>query len=178
MPIINIGSLNPVKVGAVTEVISNYNFLLPLTVNTLEVFSGISEQPKSLDETVTGAINRAENSFILCDYSFGIESGLMNVPKTKTGYMDVCVCSIYDGKFHNIGLSSAFELPRKIIEFIFEYEMDLNQAFYKANLTQNEKIGSANGAIGFLTHERVTRKDYTKQAIQMALIHLENSGLY
>ena len=178
MAVINVGSENRIKVEAVREALVHYDFLLPLTINALKVSSEVSEQPKSLEETVSGAVNRARNSFIFCNYSFGIESGLMKVPKTKTGYMDVCVCSIYDGKFHNIGLSSAFELPRKIIEFIFEYEMDLNQAFYKANLTQNEKIGSANGAIGFLTHERVTRKDYTKQAIQMALIHLENSGLY
>ena len=179
MFVINLGSLNPIKIEAVKEVISDYNFLMPFIIHPLDVFSGVSKQPKSLEETISGAINRSKNSFKNCNYSFGIESGLMKVPETKTGYMDVCVCSIYDGEFHNIGLSSAFEFPKKIIDLIFGRSMnDVNQAFYNAGLTHNEKIGASEGAIGLLTHGRVTRKDYTKQAIQMALIHLENSELY
>ena len=92
--------------------------------------------------------------------------------------MDFCACSIYDGKEHSIGLSCAFEFPKKVTEMIYEQGITANDAFYNIGLTTNKKIGSADGAIGILTKGRVTRKDYTKQAVQMALIHLENKNLY
>jgi non-canonical (house-cleaning) NTP pyrophosphatase len=40
-------------------------------------------------------------------------------------------------------------------------------------MTTNENIGSEEGAIGILTKGRMTRKEYTKQALRTALIHLE-----
>ena len=175
---INVGSKNEIKVSAVREVIVNYPFLSNTDISAIEVPSGVSEQPKSLEETIQGAINRAKGAFQDCDISFGIESGIMSVPHTKTGYMDFCACAIYDGKEHHIGLSSAFEYPIKVTKLIIEQGLDANQAFYKSGLTTNVKIGSAEGAIGMLTKGRVTRKDYTKQAILMALIHLENPDLF
>jgi len=50
----------------------------------------------------------------------------------------------------------------------------MNQAFSRAGLTNNPKLGSQEGAVGLLTKGRLTRKEYTKQAIRTALIHLEN----
>ena len=175
---INIASNNPVKVEAVKEIIRSYDFLKNAEVKGLNVDSEVSEQPKSLEETVQGAINRAKSAFNNCIYSFGIESGLMRVPQTKTGKMDFCVCAIYDGKQHHLGLSCAFEFPIKVTQMIHEFGIDANEAFYRCGLTQDKKIGYSEGTIGILTRGRMNRKDYTKQAIQMALIHLENSHLY
>jgi len=79
---INVGSQNDVKVNAVREAIRDYDFLSNADVSELEVSSEISEQPKSVDETIRGAINRARNAFQNCDYSFGLEDGLMNIPNT------------------------------------------------------------------------------------------------
>jgi len=175
---INVGSKNDIKVNAVREVIRDYDFLVNADVLSLEVSSEISDQPKSIDETILGAMNRAKNAFQNCDYSFGIEDGLINIPKTKTGYMNVCVCAIYDGQNFDIGLSPAFEYPCDVIRLVFDKGMDINQAFYKIGLTKNPKIGSAEGAIGILSNGRLLRKEYTKQAIIMALIRIENSEKY
>lgn len=175
---INVGSQNDVKVSAVREVIRDYDFLLNAEVSGLEVSSEISEQPKSLDETIRGAMNRARNAFQSCDYSFGLEDGLMNVPNTKTDYMNVCACAIYDGQNYHIGLSSAHEYPHDVTKLVFDEGLDINQAFKKTGLTENLKVGSAEGAIGILTHGRLLRKEYTKQAITTALIHVENSKLF
>ena len=175
---VNIGSRNPVKVLAVKETIQNYSIFTGSDVISLEVPSQISEQPKSLAETIQGAINRAKNSFKNCDYSFGIEDGLMRVPNTKTGFMNVCVCSIYDGSSYNLGLSSCFEYPKEVTKAVLENNIDIDKAMVKEKLTENERIGYSEGTIGFLTKGRLTRKEYTKQAVTMALIHLENKGLY
>ena len=175
---INVASINLVKVESVREVLQNYPDLKDCEVVGIETKSEVSEQPKSLEETVQGAINRAINVFNECVYSFGIESGLMLVPRTKTGSMDFCACAIYDGKDYHLGLSCAFEFPIKVTQMIHDDEIDANEAFYRLGLTFNRKIGSSEGAIGMLTKGRINRKDYTKQAIQMALIHLENRELY
>ncbi len=171
--IINIGSKNLIKVEAVREILKDYYHLKAAEVVAIESLSEVSDQPKSLEETTKGAMNRAKNSFINCDYSFGIESGLMVVPHTKTGYMDVCVCAIFDGKEYHLGLSSAWEAPKKITDFMLKEGLDMNDAAYKAGVTKNPKVGSAEGLVGIMTKGRLTRKEYTKEALRTALIHID-----
>ncbi len=175
---INIGTTNPSKVDAVKEIISDYPSLKKAQISTIDVPSGVSKQPKGLKEITTGAINRAKSSFKDCDYSFGIESGLMEVPNTKTGFMDICLCCIYDGKETHLGTSCAFELPLEMIKKVKEENLDLSEATYKLGLSKSKNIGAAERIIGILTKNRVSRKEYTKQSIQMALIQIENKELY
>ena len=99
---INVGSSNEVKVEAVKEVIKDYPILLNAEVNGVAVEPGVSKQPKSLDEIVQGAKNRATNAFYDCSYSFGIESGLIEL---SDRYMDGAVCAVYDGRDYYLGLS-------------------------------------------------------------------------
>ena len=94
-----VGSKNKAKVGAVDEIVREYPHLAHAEVIGCEVSSEISAQPMSLEEIIRGAKNRARNSFSIgenCDYGIGLESGLMDVPYTKTGHMNVCACAIYD----------------------------------------------------------------------------------
>ncbi len=175
---INIGSKNQVKVDAVKEIIKDYDILSEAEVFSLEVSSEVFKQPKSIHETVNGAKNRARNAFQNCKYSFGIESGLIKVPNTKTGYMNVCACAIYDGKDYHIGLSSAFEYPTKVTKLVFSDNLEIDEAVYKVGLTNDKRIGRSGGVIGYLTKGRLKRKEYTKQAITTALIHLENPELF
>lgn len=176
--IINVGSKNQTKVDAVKECIAGYPIFDGATIVSSPVSSGVSEQPKSLGETISGAKKRAKNAFSGCDYSVGLESGLMKVPYTKTGYMDVVACAIYDGNEFHIGLSSAFEYPLEMTRLVLEEGLEIDQAAYRTKLTDNPDVGSAEGAIGILTKGRLARKEYTKQAIITALIHIENPELY
>jgi inosine/xanthosine triphosphatase len=175
---LNIGSENNVKINAVKEAIQDYDFLSGAEVVSVEADSDVSEQPKSMNETIKGAMNRAKKVFKNCDYSFGIEDGLMKVENTKTDYMNICVCAIYDGKNFHIGFSSAYEYPAEVTKLVINEGHDINQAFYKLKLTDKKRVGSEEGAIGILTKGRLKRKEYTKQGIVMALIHLENSELF
>lgn len=175
---VTVASKNPIKVDAVRETIKDYDLLRKADVVSIEVDSGVPAQPKSLEETIYGAMNRAKNSFNGCDYSFGIEAGLMTVPWAKTGSMNVTACAIHDGTKYHIGLSSAFEFPPVVTKMIYGQGLEVDEAFFRGGLTNDPKIGSSEGAISVLTNGRLNRKDYTKQAIQMAMIHLENSKLY
>lgn len=168
-----VGSKNKIKVEAVEEVLKNYPHLREAEVLAIEAKSEVADQPKSLEETITGAMNRAKNAFDNCDYSFGLESGLMTVPNTKSGFMDVCVCAIYDGEEFHLGLSSAWEAPKMVTEHMIMGGLDMTQAALKAGYSSNPNLGAAEGLVGVVTKGRLTRKEYTKQSIVTALIHLE-----
>lgn len=167
-----IASKNPVKIEAVQEVIALYPEFCELAYESFETPSGVSNQPMSLEETVRGALNRARSIHQPGDLSFGIESGIMDVPYTKTGVLDVCVCAIWDGNQPAIGLSCAWECPEAVADAV-KRGMNLADAAVHAGLTSNPKLGAAEGLIGIMTRGRMTRKDYTKQAVITAMIHVE-----
>jgi len=170
---IKVGSTNEIKVRAVQEILQDYSHLKDAIISAVDVSSGIADQPKSLEETIRGAKNRAMGAFQDCTYSFGIESGLMAVPDTKSGFMNVCVCTIFDGNEYCLGLSSAWEPQKQVTRHMLAEGLDMNQATFKAGLTNNPNVGSVEGLIGIMTKGRLTRKEYTKEAIRTALIHLE-----
>lgn len=175
---IHVASQNPQKIAAVRELIVDYDMLAQATVDSVSVESGVSDQPKSLEETVRGAINRAKSALGDADYSFGLESGLLDVPYTKSGIMDLCVCAIYDGGEVHLGLSSAFEPPKSVIRLMHDEGMNMSDACKAAGLTEKENLGAHEGLLGILTNGRLTRLGYTKQAVTTALIHLENAHLF
>ena len=173
-----VGSKNQVKIDAVKEVVFDYPLFAGCEVVGEDPNVPVYGQPKTLQETIEGARDRSRAVFGDCKYSFGIESGLMAVPHTKTGVMDITACAIYDGKGFYLGLSSAFEYPVKVTELVLHSGLDVSQAYKALGLTANEKIGVAEGVIAHLTKGRLNRKNYTKQAIMMALTQLENPELY
>lgn len=177
---ISVGSKNSTKLAAVIDTVKLYPNLFPnAEVVGVEVNAEIYGHPKTVKETVEGAIQRAKAAFGDCNYSFGLEGGLIEVPYTKTGYMEVGACAIYNGSNIHLGLSPAFEWPVKVNEMILSGQADASQAFYKLGLTQHEKLGAVNGGIiGFLTDQKLTREDFTKYSIIMAVIQLERPKLY
>ena len=179
--IINVASKNIVKVKAVEETLQEYPAFISAHVKSVEGLSEVSPQPLSREETIRGAIHRAMNSFESCTYSIGLEGGLMETPYTKTGYLDHCVCALYDGKNEPIiGISPGFEYPPAAIELLLKNQgqMDASTAFKKLGLTNKEKIGSEEGIIGYLTKGKFNRKEYIKTALHLALIQLEFPELY
>lgn len=172
---LNVGSRNQTKIQAVKDAVALYpNLFHEPTVLGVEVNVELFGHPISLKETVEGAIKRAKNAFYCCDYSFGIEGGLMEVPYTRAGFLEVGACAVYDGKKYHIGLSPAYEWPNEVTKMILSGKSDASQAFYKHGYTRREKLGAENGGIiGHLTDGRLTREACTKYSIIMSIIHLE-----
>lgn len=175
---INIGTNNQRKVEAVEEAFKEYSEFKNAKVLRVEPSSEVSNQPRSLDETVKGAMNRARNAFLNCDLSLGLESGLLEVPHTKSGYMDICICAIYDGKDFHLGGSSVFEYPKKMIDLVFSKNYEIDQAAKESGFTDSSNIGKEQGVIGALTKGVLDRKGHCKQAVFTALIHLHNPEHY
>ena len=177
---IHVGSQNKIKIQAVREAVALYPNLFPEPeVEGIDVNVDTFGHPKNLDETVQGAIQRAKASYNGSHCSFGIEGGLMEVPHTKTGFMEVGACAIYNGKDIFLGLSPAFEWPKNVNDFILEGKGDASLAFKQFGYTHHEKLGKETGGVmGFLTGQRLTREDQTRYSIIMALIQLEKAGMY
>lgn len=174
---VGVGSKNRTKVQAVADLLESYPMFNGAEVEGVEVKVEQFGHPKSLAETVDGAIDRAKQAQESRDYGFGIESGLMEVPHTKSGYMEVAVCAIYDGKDIHMGLSQAYEWPKKVITAILA-GMDGSQAMKAAGLTQHDKLGEHEGFVGIFAKGRTNRTEYNKAAVVMALMHLENPEHY
>jgi inosine/xanthosine triphosphatase len=169
-----VGSKNQAKVQAVADIIRDYAHLTSAVVEGADVSSEISGQPKSLEETIRGARNRAKNAFNDCDFSVGIESGLMEVPYSKSGYMDVCAAIIFDGKEYHLGLSSAWEFrDPSIMEAILTSGKEMTDILLEHGLFAERSAREKGGAIGLMTKGRLERKEFTMQALRNALIHID-----
>ncbi len=176
---INVGSQNITKIESVKDAVKMYPGIFPdAEVFGVDVKIEQFGHPKNIQEVVEGAIERAKQAFDNADYSFGIESGLIGVPGSKSGFLETAACAIYDGRNIALGLSPAFEWPRKVTQLILN-GMDGSQAFKKSGLTEHEKAGSLPGGIvGILTKGRMPREDQTRYAIIMAMVQLEHPELY
>lgn len=169
-----VGSRNSVKINAVREVIDKFSQVYDYhSIEPVEADSGVSKQPLSLEETTLGAKNRAYNSFEENSYSIGVESGLMKMPLARTGYVNITVCAVYDGKEFFVGLGSGFEMPEDLTKLVVEEGLDVDEATFKVGLTTNEKCGYSEGLIGILSEGRLNRKDnHAKPAVEMAFVSL------
>ena len=168
--IIRVGSMNPVKLGAIREVMATR--FPEARFQPVAAPSEVSDQPLGLEETLRGAKNRAKNAFAECFLSVALESGLVEVPGSNTGYMNLTACAIFDGREMYLGLGPAFELPPEVTRLVVEEGLELDPAVRRAGLTDNERIGYAQGIIGILSGGRVTRMDYSRPAVSMALVRM------
>lgn len=96
---INIASKNITKINGVSEALKLYpKHFSDAVIQSVPVAVEEFGHPKNITEVMQGAVKRAKDAFKDCEYSFGIEGGLMEVPLSKTGYMEVSACAIFDGK--------------------------------------------------------------------------------
>lgn len=168
------GSKNPVKVNATRNVLERiYD---DLTVSSIDVDSEVPDQPFGLDQTVNGAVNRAKNAFSdEFDLSVGIESGLIEVPKTLTGYIDIQWCAIFDGHHITIGASSGFEYPPPVIEQVLD---GVEVGDVMDQVTGVDDLGQKKGAVSHLSHDMLNRTQNTEECVLTAMIPRINPKIY
>ncbi|MCU0642112.1 MAG: DUF84 family protein [archaeon] len=177
---IAVASGNNVKFRAVSGIFMERLGVMAHRFEQVRVKTGVSEQPKSLDEIATGAQTRARNAFGAGKYflAVGIENGIFPVESCSSGYLERAECAIYDGERFYTGHSSAFEVPRKIVRLILEKGYDMNQAVLELGLTDKQKLGREEGIIGVLTNGRIDRTKQAMQAVEMALVPYLHRELY
>ncbi|WP_456471872.1 inosine/xanthosine triphosphatase [Methanocaldococcus sp.] len=162
--VVALGSTNPVKVKATEEAFNKvFGIVKVVSVN---VDSKVSPHPIGLEETYRGALNRAKEAYkiIKCDYSVGIEAGMI---KVEDHYLDVHIAVVYDGSKETVGLSQGFEYPKYVVKEILKGKEGKEIA---EEISGIKDIGKTVGFIGYLTDNNILRKDLCRESVIMALI--------
>ncbi|ASJ06349.1 inosine/xanthosine triphosphatase [Thermococcus pacificus] len=173
---IAVGSTNPTKVLAVKEVMEM--IYGDVEVFGVEVESGVPDQPVGIEETIRGAINRARQALEKgnADMGVGIEAGIYPVPNSLTGYFDIQFCAILDREgWLTIGHGPGFEYPPYVIKRIKE-GVEAGKAMDE--LVGEKDLKRKTGAIGYLTHGILPRKELNKLAVLMAMVPRMNPELF
>lgn len=154
-----------------------YPFLAGASVLGVDVPSGVPAQPKGLEETLRGALNRAKAALGAVPgaaLGFGVESGIFPVAGSRTGWMDTTACAVWDGAESFVGFSSCFEYPDDLTSLMHEKGLEVTDAALELGYSDDPKFGAKQGMVGVLTKGRLDRAGYSFQALRAALIHLEN----
>ena len=175
MPIIIVASLNPVKLRASLAAFQRVFPEQTFEARGVSVPSGVPDQPRSSDETLQGAQNRAENARAAqpdSDFWVGIEGGIEQTAQGMRCFAWVQALG-REGRV-GCGQSAVFFLPREVAELVNE-GLELGEADDRVFGRVNSKQG--NGAIGLLTGDAVDREAYYLQAVIMALTPFKNPQL-
>ena len=151
---IAVGSKNPVKLAAARAVVTR---LTPdVTVEAVEVPSGVPDQPFGDEETIRGAVTRAREARerLDADFGVGLEGGVVEQPD---GPMRTCAWAAVVSRSgrHGVGGSLAMPLPNSAAELI-RSGMELGHAMDRLTGHSNTKHGA--GAVGILTAGLVDRQ--------------------
>lgn len=167
-----VGSKNPNKLDAVRRAFGKFSGFEEASFVSMETPSGVSDQPVGYEAIFEGADNRARGAKGDHHYGVGLESGVVPMAGTTTGHMNLTACVIFDGTRFYRGVGPAFELPLTVCRMVVDEGYELDEAVCRAGLSDNERIGYAEGLIGLLSGGAVTRADYMVPAVTMALVAL------
>lgn len=171
---IAVGSKNPVKINAVKEAFRKY--FKKIIVTAVEAKSRVSNQPKSEEEAIKGAINRARFAIksVQADFGVGIEGSVRKVQ--NYGEIEAPWFVIID-KEGLMGMAGGggFLIPKKVSLEIRKGK-ELGQIIDELAKTSNSK--QKMGAIGFFTKGVIDRKEYYKNYVIMALVKFINKKLF
>ena len=161
--IITVGSTNPVKVNAVRSVCEE--IWDEVEVVGVKIESGVDEQPRSDEETLRGARNRAQGVIGVAEYGVGLEGGVYE----QDGKLMETAWGVVVGKDGQEGIGGGlkFELPPVVAEKI-RAGGELGPVM--AELLKRKDVKKQEGAVGVLTKNGVTRTGAYKQLVWLAMI--------
>lgn len=174
---IAVASTNPVKIDAARRGLS---LVLPpdavIEIAATPADSGVSAQPFGDDETLRGALTRANGALAAApavDFGLGIEGG---VRAAGDDLFCIAWCAIVS-RAGEVGIANAgdFLLPPRVAELV-RAGVELGHADDIVFGRVNSK--HADGAIGVLTAGRISRVDYYAPMIARAYVRFLNPALY
>ena len=165
---ISIGTTSEQKIGYLKEVLENLKIKAKLI--PVQAKSGVSDQPKTTEETESGSINRAKEAFDNnkeADFAIGIEVGYH---KEKNGYEMFCWVTIIDKNGYQISSQSHKFLLPKYFQELLEKDVQLCD-----NLDGYLKDGERNSSFKEHVDDIVRyRKPFIENALKNALIRYLN----
>ncbi len=162
-----VASTNPVKIEAARLGFGRMFPDVQFLIEGAAISSDVSHQPMTSIETYQGAASRAHNAAVQypqANFTIGIEGGV----EDQQGALQVFAWVVVQAA-GQIGKAQTgvFYLPQEVAVLVRQ-GLELGDAddvvFGRSNSKQ------ANGSIGLLTDDALTRTDYYVQAVIMALI--------
>ncbi len=166
--LIVVASKNPVKVEATRRAFAAQFPHKEIDMVSVNSDSGVSKQPRSDDETRSGAINRANNALKLhtdADFYVGIEGGVEVIDGQLFAFAWMAIES-KDRKMVT-NRSTTLPLPPKIMSLMDE-GLELGEANDQVFITHNSK--QKGGAFGLLTDGKLTRGAIYTETLIIALV--------
>ena len=170
-----VASTNPVKVSCTKEA---FEKVFPdefFDVVGVDAPSGVTDQPMTEEETLMGAMNRANyarNMHQDALYWVGIEGGIHQEPEIMEAFAWIVILS--DNRLGR-ARTATFQLPPEIVKLV-NSGVELGHADDMIFRRTNSKQG--NGAVGILTNDLIDRTDYYRHAVVLALIPFMHPKLY
>lgn len=153
--LVNVGSSSPMKLAAVKSAFSRY--FRGVRVRGVETASGVAAQPLSFGEIARGARNRARRAFGDCDYAVGIEAGVFRLAALSARPFQITLACVHDGRREAMGAGPFYELPERLLR---------------------EIVKADTGSVALVTRGKVTRRQVTRAAVEMALAPFVARELY
>jgi non-canonical (house-cleaning) NTP pyrophosphatase len=179
-----LGTENKMKVAALEEFLKESGYVdvmfsyfgmekSPYEVIALTIPSNVSDQPKSLEETLqgdhisviflilTGARNRSKGAFDQATLQrpgakivgLGIESGITAVPGKQENslgkFFNVTTAAVYNGSIYAIGMGPSFALPERVTDIAITGN---NMKTSYLSISENLEVGRAFEKLGL--HEQ------------------------
>jgi len=168
-----VASRNPVKIGAVRQAFTTVFAAGPPDIVSVDVDSGVGDQPTSDAATRSGARARAHAARDVApdaDFWVGLEGGIDVFGEQLMAFAWMAI----QGRCGDISeaRSATLPLPPAVKELI-DGGMELGAANDRVFATVNSKQGG--GAYGLLTEGRYTREQIYTQTLIIALVPFVNS---
>jgi inosine/xanthosine triphosphatase len=167
-----VASRNPVKIGATEQAFATLFPDATLEMLSADVDSGVSDQPKSDEETRVGSRNRAmaaSDALPEADYWVGLEGGVEVIDEQLMAFAWMAI----KGPNGKIGEARSATLPLPpAVKDLVDSGMELGDANDKVFSTINSKQGG--GAYGLLTNGLYTRESIYTQTLIIALTPFVN----
>lgn len=170
-----VASKNPVKIDAALK---GFSAMFPehaFVAHGVSVASEVPDQPFSDEETLQGALNRAQNARDLepnADYWIGLEGGVMEDRGLLQSFAWIAV--IGEGGRTGRARTAAYHLPEETANLVRQ-GVELGPAEDQVWGQTNTKQGR--GSVGLLTDNVIDRSGYYVQAVILALIPFRNTHL-
>ena len=172
---IAVGSKNPVKANAIRLAFQRIFPQEDFGTESYPASSGVSDQPKSDDETLDGACNRmhaVREAVPGADFWVGIEGGIEETADGMNAFAWIVVSSASTcGKSR----TATFPVPHAIADLIRQ-GVELGHATDQVFGRENTK--HKGGAIGVLSDNVIDRTMLYEHGALMALVALKNCELY
>ncbi|MEM9290142.1 MAG: inosine/xanthosine triphosphatase [Acidobacteriota bacterium] len=182
--VVAVASENPVKIEATRLAFEALFPHLELTLRSMAVPSGVSDQPMGDAETRRGAENRARSlarAIPGASYWVGLEGGIDDDPDSEVmrafAWAVVLAPSPVEGAPHTTGSarSATFPLPPPVARLVRD-GLELGAADDQVFATEASK--RQGGAVGLLTGGVITRTDLYQPAVVLALLPFLRPDLY